>query len=136
VVRLLRQTWGDDPGAVVAAWGWGLGIGALDEDVGDELRAAVVDADGEEVWVDTWEPAVFGGGFRWSGADERFDAGFAPNGYAFGLVVDEAFEVIAQDGSNVAIPASELADGAPPEGAYLVKPWFGIDADLLAPTNL
>ena len=74
---------------------------------------------------------MFGGGFRWSGAGDRFDAAFAPNGYAYGLLVDGSF-VIADE----SIPVSELEDGSPPTGAYTVQPWFGIDAALLAPTNL
>jgi len=130
------EVWGDDPATAVATWGWGLGIGALDDAVSDEVRDAVIASDGEATWDDEWQPAVFGGGFRWSGAADRFDGGFAPNGYAFGLYVDADFALVVQDDALLGIPATDVVDGAPPNGAYVIEQWFGIDAVLLAPTNL
>lgn len=130
------EVWGDDPAAAVASWGWGLGIGDIDEEVNGEVRDTVIAADGESTWEDEWQPAVFGGGFRWSGAADRFDGGFAPNGYAFGLFVDAEFALVVENDALQGIPATDVADGAPPTGAYVVEQWFGIDADLLAPTNL
>jgi len=131
------DVWGEDPGATMAGWSWGLGIATFDEEVEAELEDAVTSQYGEDAWDDTWDPVVFGGGFHWSGAEDEFPGGFLNNDYAFAATVDASFAlVVDENGNTTNVPAEEVVDGTPPSGAYAVRYWYGLDADLVQPTNL
>lgn len=129
--------WGDDPASVLAGSTWGLGLGPLDPDVEEQLQSAVIAQSDEATWQDAWVPLVFGGGVLWSGAEERTPHGWLPNDYAFAAEVDDDFvrEVDAQ-GEAIPVPVSEVVDGTPPTAAYVLRSWYGLQADLLHPTNL
>jgi hypothetical protein len=130
------DVWGD-PGTALATWTWGLGIAAFDADVEEELEDAVTAQYGEGAWEDSWEPVVFGGGFYWSGAEDQFPGGFLNNDYAFAATVDASFAlVIDANGNTTSVPATDVVDGTLPSGAYAVRYWYGLDADLVQPTNL
>ncbi|MBW2253354.1 MAG: hypothetical protein JRI25_02000 [Deltaproteobacteria bacterium] len=131
------EVWGEDPGAAIAAWSWGLGIATFDEEVQAELEDAVTGQYGDPAWEDAWDPVVFGGGFYWSGAEDDLPGGYLNNDYAFGALVDATFALVLDtDGYSINVPAAEVVDGTPPSGAYAVRYWYGLDADLLHPTNL
>jgi len=131
------RVWGDDPGAAIASWSWGLGIATFDEGVETELEDAVTQQYGDQAWEDTWKPVVFGGGFHWSGAEDDLPGGFLDNDYAFGAVVDASLAlVLDRDGNTTNLAASDVVDGTLPSGAYALRYWYGIDAELLHPTNL
>ena len=121
--------WDDE---ALLAGAWGLGVGALDEGVAEELEAAVLAQGG--AWQEDWEPVVFGGGFYWEDAADTFADGYVPHDYAFAAAVDDDLAMILDDeGDSASLPADDVLDGEPPDGAYIVRAWLGIDADLLAP---
>jgi len=129
--------WGSDPAVLAQGTQWGLGIAPEDPDVAAQLQDAVVTQYGQDTWDQVWAPAVFGGGFHWSGAAARFAGQYVGHDYAYALQIDDQ-GVVVLDGSGNAtpLPASDVSDGTPPTGAYQVQSWFGIDAALLRPTNL
>lgn len=123
--------WGD-PAATLLAGRWGLGVGPVDEALAAELEDAVVSQGG--AWEADWAPVLLGGGFYWSEAEDAFPEGFVPHDYAFAAAVDEDLRlVLDEEGQSVTLPAADVVDGAPPSGAYILRSWFGVDADLAAP---
>lgn len=118
---------------MIRAWTWGLGLGALNEDVAADLEATVRQQEGEGAWEEAWAPILLGGGYHWSGAPSRFAGGFLPNDYAVAVEVDETYALVRDAEDR---PAYKAIDTFPSTAAYNIAPWFGVDAALLLPTNL
>jgi len=111
VLEFDPDDWGNEPLEHVTKWTWGAGINALTPDavalLGDEYE--------------TIEPWVQGGGSYWEALPEFGDAkdpegvpiydedGYIDVGITFAYQVDDAFNLVFDDGEKVLIPASEVA---------------------------
>ena len=112
----LPEEFGGDAVSHVAKWSWGVGIGAIDPSIAQQIEAQLSPSD----WA-VYEPLLIGSG-SWSDAFEGLvnDEGLLlGSGQAFEADTNFSF-VVDRTGYAVTIPAADVWDGkTPARGIYV-----------------
>lgn len=141
---------GDDAAATIAAWTFGMGIGALDSDVGSAIESQVVGQLGQDAWDADWAPYMVGGGIYWDALNiegSPYPGGYVNIDFATGSAVDDSFTLTYDDTNDngsydpptqttagdelIALDASDINDGSVPSGAYALQAAYVLPADCL-----